>query len=267
MNKPVSPGKGNSAESKAPKVSIVIPAYNREQYLGMAVRSVLDQTYSDLELIIVDDGSTDGTLDIAQQFALEDDRVRVLTDSVNRGAAWALKTGFEAARGEYLGQVDSDDILEARAVELTVAVLDDDIGCGLVFTNYVDIDENGKKLRPGWRCSYDYSKEKLLTVFMAFHFRLFRKSVYEQAGGIDIEFDKLEDYELCLRMSEITRFVKIPEFLYLYRNHSNSVHNENRLDVVLLTERVINGALERRGMAATHRVTVRLNPQWAIELV
>lgn len=270
MNKPASPGQNKPsapAEIKSPKVSIIIPAYNREQYVGLAIKSVLDQTYTDLELIIVDDGSTDATLEIAEQFAREDDRVRVLTDKTNRGAAYALKTGFEVARGEYVGQVDSDDILEARAIELTAAVLDDDMGCGLVFTNYVDIDENGKKLRPGWRCSYDYSKEKLLMVFMVFHFRLFRKSVYEQAGGIDLKFNKLEDYELCLRMSEITRFVRVPEFLYLYRNHPNTVHNENRLDVVLLTERAINEALERRGMAVTHKVNVRFSPQWSIEPV
>lgn len=248
-----------------PKVSIVVPAYNREQYVGIAIKSVLDQTYTDLELIIVDDGSTDATLEIAEQFAREDDRVRVLSDKTNRGAAYALKTGFAAARGEYVGQVDSDDILEARAIELTTAVLDDDIGCGLVFTNYVDIDENGKKLRPGWRCSYSYSKEKLLTVFMTFHFRLFRKSVYEQAGGIDLNFDKLEDYELCLRMSEITRFVRVPEFLYLYRNHPNSVHNENRLEVVNLTRRAIEAALKRRNIDKTHRLAVRFNPQYAIE--
>ncbi len=269
MNKPASPGKDkpDTVEKKPPKVSIVIPAYNREKYVGIAIKSVLDQTYRDLELIIVDDGSTDGTLEIAQQFAREDYRVRVLSDKKNRGAAYALKTGFEAARGEYVGQVDSDDILEARAIKLTAAVLDDDIGCGLVFTNYVDIDENGKKLRPGWRCSYNYSNEKLLTVFMSFHFRLFRKSIYDLVGGIDIEFNKLEDYELCLRMSEITRFVRVPEFLYLYRNHPGSVHNENRLEVVLLTERAINKALERRGMFVTHRAKVLFNPQWSIEPV
>ena len=255
-----------SAELTVPKVSIIIPVYNRDRYLGLAVRSVLDQTFTDFELIIVDDGSTDGSLEIAQQFARDDDRVRVLSEPVNKGAAYALKKGFAAARGKYLGQVDSDDVLKARAVEITAAVLDDDIGCGLVFTNYLDIDENGKKLRPGWRCSYEpYSKEKLLTVFMSFHFRLFRQSVYEQVGGIDVNFNKLEDYELCLRMSEITQFIKIPEFLYLYRNHPNSVHNENRLDVVLLTERAINEALERRGMDTTHRVEVKFSPQWSIK--
>jgi len=264
MNKPASPGKDKPAESKAPKVSIIIPAYNREQYVGIAIKSVLDQTYRDLECIIVDDGSTDGTLAIAEQFALEDDRVRVLTDKTNRGAAYALKTGFEAARGEYVGQVDSDDVLEALAIELTAAGLDQNPQCGLVYTNYLDIDEYGQKLRVGWRCSREYSKEALLTSFMVFHFRLMRRLAYEQVGGIDLDFNMLEDYELCLRISEITEIFKIPDFLYCYRIHSESVSNLNRLRIALLTENAINAALQRRNLNETHEVYVKYNPEYFI---
>ncbi len=249
-----------------PKVSIVIPAYNRERYIGMAVRSVLDQTYRDLECIIIDDGSTDATLEIAEQFAREDDRVLVLSDPVNRGAAWALKTGFEAARGEYLGQVDSDDLLEGSALEKTVVVLESSPDCGLVYTYYQDIDEYGAILSPGWRCSYEYSPWLILSVFMLFHFRLFRKSVYEQAGGIDTDFNLIEDYELCMRMSEVAKnIVNIPEFLYFYRNHSSNVHANNRLAIVELTRAAIESALVRRGLSETHWLDVRYNPQYLIK--
>lgn len=268
MNKPASPGKAKpeATESKPPKVSIVIPAYNREKYVGIAIRSVLDQTYRDLELIIVDDGSTDGTLAIAQQVAREDDRVRVLSDKKNRGAAYALKTGFEAARGEYVGQVDSDDILEARAIELTAAVLDDVIDCGLVYTNYVDIDTNGRKFRPGKRCSIPYSKERLLVDFMTFHFRLIRKSVYTKIGGIDLDLDRLEDYDLCLRLSEATNIVKINDYLYQYRIHSDSLKvTMEDLERIELCKKVITQALKRRSMESTHKLHVALNPTFFIE--
>ncbi|WP_333233012.1 glycosyltransferase [Microcoleus sp. Pol12B5] len=248
-------------------MSIVVPAYNREKYLGMAVRSVLDQTYTDLELIIVDDGSTDGTLAIAEQFAREDDRVRVLSDKTNRGAAYALKTGFDAARGEYVGQVDSDDLLEARGVELTLAVLDDDIGCGLVYTNYIDIDKNGRKLRPGRRCSIPYSAEKLLTDFMTFHFRLIRKSVYSEIGGFNTQFNNIEDYDLCLRLSEVTNVRKINEYLYLYRYHPDSTKvTMDQLERINLCKEAITQALARRGMKGTHRISVSFNPTFFIQL-
>lgn len=256
-----------------PKVSIVIPAYNREQYVGIAIKSVLDQSYADLELIVVDDGSTDGTLAIAEQFAAEDDRVRLLalkverTDETERGAAHALKVGYGLARGEYIGQVDSDDWLDQQAIERMVAVLDDDVGCGMVYSNYIDVDENGQQLRPGWRCSYTYSAEKLLAVFMTFHFRLMRRSIYEQAGGIDLSFDRMEDYDLCLRVSEITRITHIPDFLYFYRNHLDMTHQKNPLQIVLLANDAIEAALKRRGMDKTHRLKVRFNPERSIEQV
>lgn len=267
MNKTASPGKGNLAESRAPKVSIVIPAYNREQYLGIAVRSVLDQTYRDLELIVVDDGSTDGTLAIAQQFAQEDDRVRVLTDKTNRGAAYALKTGFEAARGELIGQLDSDDLLEPEAIELTVKALDEHSDWGMVYTNYRDIDEQGQLIRVGWRCSIPYSKDAILIVFMTFHFRLIRKSIYQQVGGFDPAFDRIEDYELCMRLSEMTKIGKIDQFLYQYRHHPDSLKSTVRLEVILLAQEVINLALERRGMSDTHRLNVLYNPVFSLELI
>ncbi|MEG4406421.1 glycosyltransferase [Microcoleus sp. MON2_D5] len=268
MNKQPSPGKGNLnvIDSKFPKVSIAIPVYNREKYLGIAVRSVLDQTFTDLELIIVDDGSTDGSLAIAEQFALEDDRVRVLSNPINKGAAHALKKGFDAARGEYIGQVDSDDILEARAIELTAAVLDDDKDCGLVYTNYLDIDENGRKMRPGKRCVIPYSKDRLLIDFMTFHFRLIRQLIYLKAGGFNTEFNNIEDYELCLRLSEVTNIKKIDNYLYQYRFHHRSTKvTMNDMDRVELCRKAITQALKRRGMNTTHKLSISINPTFAIE--
>lgn len=268
MNKPASPGKGKpsaTTEIKAPKVSIVIPAYNREQYVGIAIKSVLDQTYRDLELIIVDDGSTDATLAISQQFAREDDRVRVLSDKINRGAAYALKTGFEAARGEYVGQVDSDDLLEARAIELTAAVLDEHLECGMVYTNYMEINKDGRVLRPGRRCAIPYSKERLLIDFMTFHFRLIRKSTYNFVGGFDIRFDKIEDYDLCLRLSEITQIKKVEKLLYQYRLHSKSISRTKGLKVIMLVKEGIEEALKRRTLDKKYRVNMDFNPTYWLE--
>ncbi|WP_333183802.1 glycosyltransferase [Microcoleus sp. B3-D7] len=246
-------------------MSIVIPVYNREKYLGIAVRSVLDQTFTDLELIIVDDGSTDGSLAIAQQFAREDDRVRVLSNPINKGAAHALTRGFEAARGKYVGQVDSDDWIEWKAVELTAAILDNDLDCGMVYTNYIDVDVNGRKLRPGKRCSIPYSADRLLVDFMTFHFRLIRQSVYRKIGGFDVRFNQLEDYDLCLRISEKTNIKKINDYLYLYRVHQDSLKvTLDDLTRTNLCREVITQALKRRGMDKTHKLTVFLNPTFSI---
>ena len=252
--------------SNAPRVSIVIAVYNREKYLGIAVDSVLRQTYQDWELIISDDGSIDGTLDIARQFALEDDRIKVLT-AEHKGAVHALIAGFDAARGEFVCQVDSDDLLEPPALELTVKALDEHPEWGMVYTNYRDIDEQGQLTRVGWRCSIPYSSHTLLTAFMTFHFRLIRKSIYQQVGGFDLDFGRIEDYELCMRLSEMTEIGKVDEFLYRYRFHPDSLKSTERLEVILLAQKVSELALERRGMSNTYRLKILYNPTMSLELV
>jgi glycosyltransferase involved in cell wall biosynthesis len=260
MNKLPSPGKD------APKVSIVIPAYNREKYVGIAIKSVLDQTYRDFELIIVDDGSTDGTLEMAQNFALHDSRIRVLT-APHQGAVYALIAGFNAASGEYIGQLDSDDLLEPEAIELTVKALDAHPKWGMVYTNYRDIDGNGQLTSVGWRCSIPYSKQTLLTAFMTFHFRLMRKAIYKQVGGFNTDFNKIEDYELCLRLSEVIEIGKVDEFLYQYRQHSESISSTSKLEMILLMEKASNIALKRRGLDDIYRLKILYNPTMSLELI
>jgi len=254
-------------EKSQPRVSIVIPVYNREKYLGIAVDSVLRQTYTDWELIISDDGSTDATLDLARNFALYDHRIRVLT-AEHKGAVHALIAGFGAARGEYIGQLDSDDVLEPEAIRLTVEALDGDEECGMVYTNYIDIDENGQKMRPGRRCSIPYSPERMLNEFMTFHFRLIRKSIYDKIGGFNTQFNNIEDYDLCLRLSEVTNIKKIDEFLYLYRFHPDSTKvTMDHLERINLCKEAITQALQRRGMGDTHKVCVLFNPAFSVQAV
>ena len=246
--------------SNTPRVSIVIPVYNREKYITLAVESVLRQTFQDWELIISDDGSTDGTLEMITEFALHDSRIRVLT-AEHKGAVHALIAGFNAARGEFIGQLDSDDLLEPPALELTVKALDEHPNWGMVYTNYRDIDEQGQLTRVGWRCSIPYSSHTLLTAFMTFHFRLIRKSIYQEVGGFDSNFDRIEDYELCLRLSEMTKIGKIDQFLYQYRFHPDSLKSMARLEVILLAKEVIELALKRRGFNENLQVQIEYNPQ------
>ena len=251
--------------SNTPRVSIVIPVYNREKYLGIAVDSVLRQTYQDWELIISDDGSIDGTLDMAHNFALYDDRIRVLT-AEHKGAVHALIAGFDVARGEFIGQLDSDDLLEPEAIELTVKALDDDIECGMVYTNYVDIDANGQQQRPGRRCCIPYSRERLLINFMTFHFRLIRKSIYNKIGGFNPQFNNIEDYDLCLRLSEVTTIKKINDYLYQYRFHPDSTKvTMDNLERIELCAEAITQALKRQGMESTHKLKVIHSATFCIE--
>jgi glycosyltransferase involved in cell wall biosynthesis len=115
-------------------VSLVMTVYNRERYLGTAIESVLKQTYRDFELIVWDDGSTDRSVEIAQEYAAQDGRVQVIA-AAHQGRARALKAAHGKASGDYVGWIDSDDALAAKALELTVARLAENPGLGMVYTN------------------------------------------------------------------------------------------------------------------------------------
>lgn len=120
-----------------PRVTLVIPLYNRQHYVATAIESVLGQTYKDFQLLIWDDGSTDTSLEIARHYAQRDNRIRVIA-ATHQGAVHALKGAFAEAKGTYIGQVDSDDILDWRALELTVPILDSHPEVGLVYTDYTE---------------------------------------------------------------------------------------------------------------------------------
>jgi glycosyltransferase involved in cell wall biosynthesis len=130
----------------APRVSIGLPVYNGERFVAEAIESVLAQTFGDFELIISDNGSTDGTTEIASRFAREDSRVRHLRHSETRGARWNFNTAFEASTGELFVWLASDDSWEPELLERCVAALDEDPGVVLAFSSVAYVDEHSAPL-------------------------------------------------------------------------------------------------------------------------
>ncbi len=154
----------------SPLISIVIVNYNREAYLQEAIVSVLAQTWQDFELLIWDDGSTDRSVAIANAYAQQDGRVRVIPGH-HQGTAAACKAAISQTSGTYIGIVDSDDILAPTALAQTAKILNSHPETGFVYTDYLNIDRDGKVLGYGDRCNIPYSQEGLLVNFMTFHFR------------------------------------------------------------------------------------------------
>lgn len=225
--------------------SIVITNYNRSRYLPLAIESVLIQTYRDFELLIWDDGSTDGSAGIAQSYVKLDNRVQLVV-SPNQGSALALKQAISCTRGKYVGWVDSDDYLAPTCLEKTVEVLNTNSDCGVVYTQYFDVDEKSNILGLGQRCLIPYSKELLLLQFMSFHFRLMRHEVYDLVGGINETYDLAKDYDLCLRLSEVAEFQHVPEPLYFYRRHGDSLSSLYKSKQAAMALRAKQEAIKRR---------------------
>ncbi|MEH1924496.1 CHAT domain-containing protein [Nostoc sp.] len=240
----------------SPLISIVIVNYNRESYLQEAIASVLAQTWQDFELLIWDNGSTDRSVAIAHVYAQQDGRVRVV-EAENQGVAAACKAAIAQTRGTYIGILDNDDILAPTALAQTATVLNRHPEAGFVYTDYLNIDQDGKVISYGHRCNIPYSQAGLLVNFMTFHFRLMRRSIYDRVGGVNESFScSAYDYDLCLRLSEVAQVRRVKEPLYFYRNHSQSISVTRQKEQILWSKRAIAQALWRRGLADKLQIDV-----------
>lgn len=221
-----------------PKVSIIIPAYNIAPYLKRCLESVKNQTYEELEVIIVDDGSTDQTGKIADFFAENDKRFHVIHKE-NGGVSAARKTGLEQADGEYIGFVDGDDYIEPamyeKLIELAVRYNADIAHCGyqMVFPDRVDLYYGSKQLKvqdtyTGVRDLLEGNLIEPGLVNKLYRHKLFEDIEYDE--NIVINEDLLLNYFLFHR-SEKAVFIDIPYYHYMVRKNSASTSewNEHKL--------------------------------------
>ncbi|NJK53599.1 MAG: glycosyltransferase [Leptolyngbyaceae cyanobacterium SU_3_3] len=227
-------------------ISIVITTYNRQRFLAAAIESVLAQTRQDFELLIWDDGSTDESVSLIQTYALNH-QIRVVA-APHQGRVPALKAAIAQTSGTYLGWLDSDDWLAPTALEATAAILDQYSAIGLVYTDHWVVDEKSSKMGNGQWHQIPYSRNRLLFDFMTFHFRLIRRTTFEQAGGIDEFLNYAEDYDLCLRLSEVTEVWHIPQPLYYYRRHTDNMTLQQSEELSLASQIAIARAVKRRGL-------------------
>jgi glycosyltransferase involved in cell wall biosynthesis len=229
-------------------ISLAMTVYNRETYLALALDSICNQTYPHWQLTIWDDGSSDTSPAIARAYAEKDDRIQFIP-APHTGRACALKAAVAAGKYPYLGWVDSDDLLAPNALAATVAILDRHPNIGMVYTDYDVIDEWGKLLGRGARCDLPYSPERLLVDFMTFNFRLMRRSIYDRVGGIDLDFPQAQDYDLCLKMSEVAQFYHLQQSHYYYRVHAQSISLGSNHKQTERSGAAVSNALARRGLA------------------
>jgi glycosyltransferase involved in cell wall biosynthesis len=242
-----------------PIVSLIMTAHNRQVYLQPAIESALAQTYTNFELLVWDDGSTDDSACIAHNYAQQDPRVRVIS-APHQGISTSVNAAVAQTTGQYVGLVDSDDRLAPTALQDTIAILEQHPTIGMVYTDYVVIDADGKERQYGTRTQTPYSKEQLLVSFMTFHFRLLRRHLFEQVGGMDESLQYSVDYDLCLKLSEITEFHHLAKPLYFYRIHSDNQYNhQKRYQQIMCSRQALQNALERRGMAEEFNIELQID--------
>jgi glycosyltransferase involved in cell wall biosynthesis len=209
-----------------PNISIVTAFYNRAKFLPDCIESVLAQSFADFEYILWDDGSMDNGREVVERYATLDRRIK-LCGALHQGRALSLRDAIEQTECEYLGWVDSDDILLPKALSLTKTVLDAKPEIDLVYTHQELISEEGLPLRLNRNNRLAYSSEKLLQAFMTTQFRLMRRSVFDVAGGINLLLPQAVCYDLILRISETAKIECLPEVLYRHRQHPGQQSHEN----------------------------------------
>jgi glycosyltransferase involved in cell wall biosynthesis len=193
----------SSSRPEGGKVSVVIPCYNQARFLGDAIRSVLCQGYTDLEIIVVDDGSEDGTEEVASGYARDDPRVRLIRQE-NRGLAAARNRGLGEAGGEYVVFLDSDDRLVSGALEVGVRELEVHPRCAFVSGICRKIAADGS-IVPGWeqfRVRDDPYLELLRSCPVYVPAVMYRRSVFDAVGDFDTSYKAAEDYDLYYRILE-----------------------------------------------------------------
>jgi glycosyltransferase involved in cell wall biosynthesis len=210
-----------------PTVSVIMPAYNVERYLNEAIDSVLAQTYTDFELVIVDDGSTDGSRAMAERYrARHPDRVVVVSQE-NRGLAGARNAALRVASGQVFALLDSDDGWAPTFLEAQMRLLDAHDEVAIVTGNAFNRGgaEDGRPARP---VPDPRPAPDLVTILRdetaVFIMSLFRREVVDRVGGFDEQFRTNEDYDFWIRAAFAGfTFLRNPEPLGFYRRHANSL--------------------------------------------
>ncbi len=215
----------------SPLLSVVMPVYNSEKYLEEAIQSILDQSYGRFEFIIVEDGSTDGSVEIIESF--DDARIRLIRHEKNRGIVAALNRGIREARGEWIVRMDSDDVAMPRRLEKQLKFIEKDPRIDGIFSTVECIDESGKALPP-WRIDRECVDPRKIRKMLPLKNCLAHPTAMIRTGLLKVYgySDKVpggEDYHLWLRLlSEGWILAKVDEALLRYRIHPHSITQQSR---------------------------------------
>ena len=215
------------------KISVLTAVYNGESYLRQAVESILEQTFSDFEFIIIDDGSSDSTWEILTEYAERDQRIILVQNQENIGLTKSLNKGLELAQGEYVARQDADDVSLPERFEKQVALLDKHLEVVLVSCDIELIDAGGCSVgKHEHACEPD-----LVAWYLLFYNRLaghsqvmFRRELVVSLGGYCETRRYSQDYELWCRLVKVGKVTILPEVLLQQRLHNKSISAEKKSD-------------------------------------
>lgn len=209
------------------KVTVLMPVYNGEPYLSKAIESVLNQTFTDFEFLIINDGSTDNSVEIIESYG--DSRICLIHNKTNAGLVFTLNKGLDLAQGEYIARMDSDDISLPERLERQAELMDRNPAVGI---SSAWIKLFGAGYSEIWRYPADDASIKARLIFESVIMHpavIIRKEVLAKHGlyySSDVSY--AQDYDLWVRCAKYTRFANIDEVLLKYRMHDKKVGNVHK---------------------------------------
>lgn len=209
-----------------PLVTVVLPCYNAALYVEEAVRSIMCQTYSNLEILLMDDCSTDSTSSILLSLAQEDKRITIIRNEQNLKLVKTLNKGIDVAKGKFIARMDADDVSLPERIEKQVEFMLLHPEVDLCGTNYSIIDGKGNKIEASVTMpltSKEITTALLFTCPIGHPTVLFKKDTIQNLGKYDEKMINIEDYELWLRVAANGLIVNLPEPLLKYRWHGDNI--------------------------------------------
>ncbi len=234
-----------------PTLSVCMPVYNADDFVREATESILQQTFTDFEFIIIDDGSTDKSREILEELARRDTRIR-LVSRPNTGYTIALNEALQLARAQYVARMDADDISMPDRFEKQVKYLRTHPDCVLVGSRILTIDPFGSPLyEPRHKLVHEAIEAELLAGVgwaIVHPASMMVREQIEAVGGYRAEMEPSEDLDLFLRLSERGKIANLPEVLLRYRQHVKSVNHTRYEEQNHATRRIVTEAYQRRGI-------------------
>ncbi len=223
----------NNKENILPKISVIMPVYNGEKFLKEAIESILNQTFTDFEFIIINDGSKDNSLNIIKEYAEKDNRIKII-DQKNVGIIKALNNAIKIAKGKYIARMDADDISLAERFEKQINILEKEnaVLCG---TFAIAINESGQEIKKMNYIKKSWQENKLYLIRgnpFIHPSVMFEKEKIINAGMYK-NYKNIEDYELWTRIVPKYKSINLQEYLFKYRVHDNQITKKFKLEMKL----------------------------------
>lgn len=223
-----------------PLISVIMPAYNAEEFAARAIESILNQTFKRFELIIIDDASKDGTLSVVKSYAEKDSRIRVLKNTKNLRIAETLNKGMRVAKTEIIARMDADDVSHPKRLEFQYKLLKKKPDVAIVGANMVIIDREGEVVSKREYPTGNLALKKLVFRYSPFAHPvvMYRKRVVEEYGGYDSKMIPCEDIDLWFKVGSKYDFASISKPLLKYTLIPGSSSHTKLRDLELLGFRI-----------------------------